>query len=97
MQGVSQLEEFQTVKVYCANCFYCKLLPTESGNAVLRIRCAAGKWKKKLGQEKVYKYCTISRRFQDFCDSYDEMGETTDYIRELRKIVTEEANESAEK
>ncbi len=96
-------QEFQTNKIYCANCSHCKLIPeVQAGKTryVLRIRCAAGKWKKKLGEEKIYKYCTINRRYQDFCDSYDEMGDTRTFLRELKKdlpnkdelyVLTEEA------
>jgi hypothetical protein len=85
-----QAEEFHSGKIYCANCIHCKLIPARPDNDdryVLRIRCAAGKWKKKLGEEKMYKYCTITRRYLDFCDSYGEMGDTRDFIRELRKTL----------
>ncbi len=81
-------QDFRTHKIYCANCINCKLVPEiQEGQTryVLRIRCAAGKWKKKLGEEKVYKYCTIGRRYQDSCDSYVEMGDTRGFIRELKK------------
>jgi hypothetical protein len=81
---------FHTNKVYCANCSNCKLIPAKAGDEdryVLRIRCAAGKWKKKLGEEKLYKYCTITRRYLDFCDEYEEMGDTEEFIQELRKNI----------
>jgi hypothetical protein len=81
-------EEFQNGKIYCANCRHCKLIsarPTHQEGFLLRIRCAAGKWRKKLGEEKIYKYCTITRRYLDRCDAYDEMGDTREFIRELRK------------
>jgi hypothetical protein len=81
-------EEFHSGKIYCANCIHCKLIPAKPDREeryVLRIRCAAGKWKKKLGQEKMYKYCTITRRYLDSCDAYEEMGDTREFIRELRK------------
>ncbi|MDR1218243.1 MAG: hypothetical protein LBK73_01385 [Treponema sp.] len=95
MREESQSEEFQTAKVYCANCFYCKILAgAADAAAVLRIRCMAGKWKKKLGQEKIYRYCTIGRRFQDACDSYLDMGESTAFIRELRNNLMDNALES---
>ncbi|MDR2446024.1 MAG: hypothetical protein LBD58_01835 [Treponema sp.] len=93
MQEESQPEEFQTAKVYCANCFECKI-SAAAEDAVLRIRCMAGKWKKKLGQEKTYKYCAVGRRFQDACDSYIEMGESAAFIRELRKNLLDNAQES---
>jgi len=84
-------EEFYSGKIYCANCIHCKLIPAKSERGdqyVLRIRCAAGKWKKKLGEEKFYKYCTIFRRFIDACDSYEAMGDTREFIRELRKTLS---------
>jgi hypothetical protein len=81
---------FHSGKIYCANCIHCKLLPAKpegEENYVLRVRCAAGKWKKKLGQEKMYKYCTITRRHLDSCDAYEEMGDTREFIRDLRKTL----------
>jgi hypothetical protein len=95
-----QDEEFHSGKIYCANCIHCKLIPARQGapgnsekqgkedRYVLRIRCAAGKWKKKLGEEKIYKYCTITRRYQDSCDAYEAMGDTREFIRELRKTLS---------
>jgi hypothetical protein len=84
-------EDFHSGKIYCANCINCKLIlakPDKGTQYLLRIRCAAGKWKKKLGQEKLYKYCTITRRYLDYCDAYEDMGETQEYIRELRKNIS---------
>jgi hypothetical protein len=92
--------DFHAGKIYCANCIHCKLVPVtwagvsreKSGGDeryVLRIRCAAGKWKKKLGEEKLHKYCTITRRYLDNCDTYEEMGDPRTYIRELRKNLPE--------
>jgi hypothetical protein len=83
-------EEYHGGKIYCANCIHCKLIPAKSeGESAwfLRIRCAAGKWKKKLGDEKMYKYCTITRRYLDNCDAYEEMGNTREFIRDLRKTL----------
>ncbi|WP_010261812.1 hypothetical protein [Treponema primitia] len=85
-------QDFHAGKIYCANCIHCKLVPEKStgdDRYVLRIRCAAGKWKKKLGEEKLYKYCTITRRYLDNCDTYEEMGDTRTYIRELKKSLPE--------
>jgi N-acetylglutamate synthase/N-acetylornithine aminotransferase len=89
-------------KIYCANCRHCKLLTsTALGSSVIplsvdgedqnvpRIRCAAGKWKKKLGQEKLYKYSTIIRRYLDYCDAYEAMGDAREFIRELRKTISD--------
>jgi hypothetical protein len=98
--SADQDEEFHSGKIYCANCIHCKLIPTKQGTPgdsqeqgpgdryVLRIRCAAGKWRKKLGEEKLYKYCTITRRYQDSCDAYEAMGDTREFIRELRKSLS---------
>ena len=77
-------------KIYCANCMNCKLIRMgegEDGKYVLRVRCAAGKWKKKLGEEKFYKYFTVARRSMVECDSYQPMGDSRTYIRELRKTL----------
>lgn len=76
-------------KVYCANCENCKLVRSQigAGQYQLRVRCAAGKWKKKLGEEKYYKYFTVARRSQDSCDSYDPMGDAKTYMKELKKTL----------
>ncbi len=77
-------------KIYCANCIHCKLVPApaeESGQFYLRVRCDAGLWKKKLGGEKQYKYFTVTRRSIDCCDAYEEMGEPSDFLRDLRKTL----------
>ncbi|MDR2020123.1 MAG: hypothetical protein LBQ14_05080 [Treponema sp.] len=83
-------EEFHSGKIYCANCGHCKLIPAKPDGLeayLLRVRCTAGKWKKKLGEEKMYKYCTITRRYLDQCDAYEEMGDTREFIRDLRKSL----------
>jgi len=86
-----QDDDYESGKIYCANCIHCKLSParTESGGGryALRIRCDAGRWKKKLGEEKIYKYCSLTRRFVDSCESYDAMGDAREFIRELRKTL----------
>jgi hypothetical protein len=81
-------EDFSPDKVYCANCIHCKLITVPMGAANqygLRVRCAAGKWRKKLGEEKVYKYFTVIRRTLDQCDTYEPMGEADIFLKELRK------------
>jgi len=81
-------DEFSSDKVYCANCVNCKLIKIpmgESGQYGLRVRCARGKWRKKLGQEKVYKYFTVIRRTVDSCDGYEPMGDVEVFLKELRK------------
>ncbi len=79
----------QGEKVFCANCIHCKLFTEEvsdgSSRYYLRVRCNAGKWKKKLGEEKFYKYFTVARRSYDDCDAYEPMGEVKEFLRELKK------------
>ena len=79
----------QSGKIYCANCMNCKLVRsiTDDGNYVLRVRCSAGKWLKKLGDEKMYKYFTVARRSIDRCESYTPMGEEKTFLRELRETL----------
>ncbi len=81
-------DEFTTDKVYCANCTHCKLIRISAGNGsqyYLRVRCDAGMWKKKLGEEKVYKYFTVARRTLDECEYYEPMGDIKDFLKELKK------------
>jgi hypothetical protein len=76
--------------VFCANCIHCKLVPAPAdaeGSYRLRVRCDAGKWRKKLGEEKIYKYFTVARRSIASCDSYEDMGEATEFIKDLRKFL----------
>lgn len=80
----------QSEKIYCANCIHCKLVRTPSGGTnqyYLRVRCNAGKWKKKLGEEKIYKYFTVARRSLDSCDTYEPMGDAKEFIRDLRRSL----------
>jgi hypothetical protein len=78
--------EMDSGKVYCANCIHCKLVPFPAGGGRyhLRVRCNAGKWRKKLGEEKIYKYCTVASRSLDSCDAYDDMGDSREFIRDLK-------------
>jgi hypothetical protein len=81
-------EEFTTDKVYCANCSHCKLIKIPMGSSSqygLRVRCDAGRWRKKLGEEKVYKYFTVIRRTLDQCSDYEPMGEVEIFLKELRQ------------
>jgi hypothetical protein len=81
-------DDFSSDKVYCANCIHCKLIKISMGGANqygLRVRCDAGKWRKKLGEEKVYKYFTVIRRTLDQCDTYEPMGEADVFLKELRR------------
>ncbi len=83
-------ESFVEGKIFCANCIHCKLVPSP-GNSVgqfyLRVRCDAGKWKKKLGEEKIYKYFTVTRRSIDCCDSYEPMGDAGEFISDLKRTL----------
>ena len=77
-------------KVFCANCVHCKLvrIPVSDGKQYqLRVRCDAGKWKKKLGEEKYYKYFTVARRSIEECKDYEPMGDAKDYLKELKKTL----------
>jgi hypothetical protein len=78
--------------IYCANCIHCKLVPSPAeseGRYRLRVRCDAGKWRKKLGEEKIYKYFTVARRSIAACDRYEDMGDgdSDEFIRDLRKVL----------
>ena len=87
-QKTGTTEASKVDRIYCANCANCKLLRVAAGNGSqyhLRVRCIAGKWKKKLGEEKYYKYFTVARRSQNDCNAYEPMGELTDFIKELKK------------
>ena len=77
-------------KIYCANCIHCKLVRDQYGSGeqyYLRVRCDAGKWRKKLGEEKIYKYFTVARRSLDYCETYEPMGDPKEFIRELKKTL----------
>ena len=74
-------------KIYCANCANCRIFRMDIGNNQyqLRVKCLQGKWKKKSGSEKVYKYFTVARRVMDECDGYEPMGDPLEYIKKLKK------------
>lgn len=78
-------------KIYCANCASCVLIKEKTGlnkdQYVLRIRCLQKKWRKKLGEEKFYKYFTVARRTVEECDLYEPMGELKTYLKDLRKSL----------
>ena len=83
-------DSYDTGKIYCANCIHCKLVPAPgnaTGQFYLRVRCDAGKWTKKLGGEKQYKYFTVTRRSIDCCDTYEPMGDAAEFISDLRKTL----------
>lgn len=79
-----------TGRIFCANCIHCKLVPSPDGTEGryrLRVRCDAGKWRKKLGDEKIYKYFTVARRSIPSCDSYEDMGDSAEFLRDLREVL----------
>ena len=80
----------EKTKVFCANCTHCKLVRVPAGNGgqyYLRVRCDAGQWKKKLGDEKIYKYFTVARRVLDECEYYEPMGDARDFLKELKRSL----------
>ena len=82
--------DYSLQKIFCANCIHCKLVRIPAGNGsqyFLRVRCDAGKWRKKLGEEKIYKFFTVARRTIEECDRYEPMGEPVLYIKELKKSL----------
>jgi hypothetical protein len=77
-------------KIFCANCIHCKLIPSPAeveGAYRLRVRCDAGKWLKKSGEEKIYKYFTVARRSIESCSSYEDMGDAAEFLKDLRKAL----------
>jgi hypothetical protein len=86
------IEEFDvdSTRIFCANCIHCKLVSAPaavSDQYYLRVRCDSGKWRKKLGEEKIYKYFTVARRSIPSCDAYEPMGDVKDFIRDLKKSL----------
>lgn len=88
-QQETALESAEAGKVFCANCIHCKLVPSPAGQGryYLRVRCDAGKWAKKSGEEKLYKYFTVARRSIGHCDSYEDMGEGSEFLKDLRDTL----------
>lgn len=80
-----------TEKIYCANCSNCIVVkvpvPNKPDQYLLRLKCTAGVWQKKLGTEKLHKYFTAARRMVDECESYSEMGDLVVFIKSLRKTL----------
>lgn len=87
--AVMEMEKTQD-RIFCANCINCKLVKrviNSGGQYQLRVKCVAGKWRKKLGEEKVYKYFTVARRSPTNCDAYIQMGNAKEFMRELKKSL----------
>jgi hypothetical protein len=79
-----------TKRIFCANCIHCKLVSAPAATSdqyYLRVRCDSGKWRKKLGEEKIYKYFTVARRSIPACETYEPMGDVRDFIRDLKKTL----------
>ena len=77
-------------KIYCANCLHCVLIKQPLGERntyVLRVRCNNSLWKKKSGEEKIYKYFTIIRRTVNSCAQYEPMGEERSFIKALKESL----------
>ncbi|ADN01166.1 hypothetical protein STHERM_c01920 [Spirochaeta thermophila DSM 6192] len=75
-------------KIYCANCIHCKVSAEPTGGGyLLRVRCAAGKWRKKMGAEKLYRLSTVMRRVMTECEAYEPMGDEEEFLRELKKTL----------
>ena len=90
LKRIATSSDIFSEKVYCANCIHCKLIKVPMGDGsqyYLRVRCDAGKWRKKLGEEKVYKYFTVARRSLENCESYIPMGDLKDFLRDLKKSL----------
>ena len=54
---------------------------------ILRVCCTKGRWSKRSGEEKLYKYFTVARRMQLNCEDYHEMGDPLPFIKNLKKEV----------
>ncbi|RME92364.1 MAG: hypothetical protein D6767_03390 [Candidatus Hydrogenedentota bacterium] len=75
-------------KDYCANCEHCVVVreyEQDSKKYVLRVRCTKKRWAKRSGEEKRYKYFTVSRRVMTDCPDYSPMGPEDPFIKNLRR------------
>ena len=75
-------------KFFCANCMNCIVIrhyESDPERFVLRVRCTKKQWTKRSGEEKLYKYFTVSRRTVDNCQYYNEAGDLYPYIKNLRR------------
>jgi len=92
MDPIVNDDDLCETRVYCANCTNCVLIKVSAGSNnedqyVLRVKCLSRKWKKKLGEEKIYKFFTVARRTVDTCDNYDPMGDLKTFLKDLRKSL----------
>ena len=84
------MEEFDVNRIFCANCYHCKIAIVNEGKdnqSTLKVRCTAGMWKKKIGEEKFYRYDTVEQRRPEACEAYEPMGELDEYMKELRRSL----------
>ena len=89
------MPEEKEKRMYCANCKNCKVIRelASDGSPLQKVRCAAGHWTKPLGGEKLYPLATVPRRTVHNCLDYDEMGETKQYMKELKKNLPSKNND----
>ncbi|MEM5947580.1 hypothetical protein WKV44_03385 [Spirochaetia bacterium 38H-sp] len=77
-------------KIHCANCKHCKLTSEakESGTGYdIKVRCARGQWRKKMGDEKLYRFSTVMRRIVYDCEYYEPMGDEAEFLKELKRTL----------
>ena len=67
------------------NCIVIRQYESDPERFVLRVRCTKKQWTKRSGEEKLYKYFTVSRRTVDNCQYYNEAGDLYPYIKNLRR------------
>jgi hypothetical protein len=82
-------------KIYCANCLHCKITVVDASagqNPSLKVRCAAGQWKKKVGEEKFYRYDTVEQRRVESCSRYEAMGDLEEFLKDLRQSLPSRDN-----
>jgi len=85
------LNDDQNPRIYCANCHHCVIVkqPLEQSEEkyLLRVKCNKMQWRKKMGEEKMYKYFTVARRVMDHCQYYEPMGDEREFLKDLRKSL----------
>jgi hypothetical protein len=47
--------------------------------------CAKKKWRKRTGEEKIYKYFTVGSRVMEECSEYSKMGNLQPYAKNFLK------------
>ncbi len=78
-------------KIFCANCANCKVVRSymlgDGKQYQLRVKCDKGHWRKKLGEEKLYKYFTLPRRIVETCPDYTSTGDEKSFMKELKETL----------